>query len=212
MAQYDAAAYPLLAAAEAGDSPTVRLLLEQDADPNERTDDGWTALIMAAKGGHAAIVTALLMADAEVNPPIEGKWADPAPPETTHTALRGAAIAGQLHIVKLLVENGADANIVSAGLRTPLMGAAMNGHKATVEFLLESGASPLATNTFGETARAVAESRSHAAIAEALGEHEAAAAEAQRASSGGTDGQPRLSVGQAAQVLAAYLDETGKAG
>ena len=191
--------YPLLAAAEVGDQATVAQLLNTDADPNERTPEGWTALIMAAKGGHKEIVTQLLMADAEVNPPREGKWVDPKPPESTHTALRGASIMGQLAVVKLLLENEADPNIVSAGSRTPLMGAAMNGHHDVVTCLLENGASPSAVNTFGETARAIAEEKGHAAIAGALREREAAAVTPSQGSQG-------LSVGQAAEMMASFLE------
>ena len=190
-ALYDAVQYPLLAAAEAGDAVTVARLLNSDADPNERTDDGWSALIMAAKSGHKSIVTKLLMADAAINPPVH-------PP--THTALRGAAISGQITCVQLLLDNEANPNQVSTGDRTPLMGAAMNGHADVIELLLRYGASASAINTFGETARAVAEAGGHMVIADRLRQHEAALAPGVVASMEG------ISMGQAGDMLAAYLE------
>ena len=194
--RYDPERYPLLAAAEAGDKIAVARLLMAEADPNERTPEGWTALIMASKEGHTSIVKQLLMGDAEINPPKEGKWADPDPPNGTHTALRGAAIGGQLACIKLLLENEADPNGMSAGDRTPLMGAAMSGHKEVVDLLLGSGAAASAVNTAGETARALAEAQGHADIARACKAGEAPAKLAQQG----------LSVGQAADLLASYLE------
>ena len=197
---YDAAQYPLLAAAESGDASTVSSLLNADANVNQRTSDGWSALIMAAKEGHSNIVTQLLMADASINPPKTKAEADTLgidflPP--SHTALRGASLSGKLSVVKLLLENEADPNQASSGGKTPLMGAAMNGHADVVELLCGGGADASVANEFGETARALAEAQGHAAIAESIRTHETADP------SGCSQG---LSVGQAADLLAGYLN------
>ena len=206
MALYDAANYPLLAAAEAGDTSMVASLLDGDANVNQRTSDGWSALIMAAKSGHSDIVTQLLMADASINPPKTQSEADSLgiyflPP--SHTAIRGASLSGKTAVVKLLLENEADPNETSAGGKTALMGAAMNGHAEVVELLCGSGAVASAVNEFGETARVLAEAQGHTAIADSIREHEAAAPP-----SGGSRG---LSVGQAADLLAGYLNTGAKA-
>ena len=206
--QYDAGQFPLLSAAESGDVGTVSKLLEAHANVNERTADGWSALIMAAKEGHANVVKLLLMNDAAINPPkteaeAAGLGIKFLPP--SHTPLRGAAITGQLKMVKMLLKNEADPNQPSAKGLTPLMGAARSGHMAIVDLLCASGATPGAMNEFGETARAVAEARGHVLIAESLRAHESAAA-----SCAASVPAAGLSMGQAADLLAGYLDAQAK--
>lgn len=149
-ALYDPAEYPLLAAAEAGDLASVSRLLNANADANQRTREGWSAIIMAAKEGHTNIMMELMMADAEVNPP--GRDEPGFVP--THTALRGAALNGQLGSVRMLLESEADPNQVSSESKSPLMGAAMNGHSDVVSVLLANGALPMPVNKYGETALA----------------------------------------------------------
>ena len=83
---------PLLAASERGEEELVLSLIAEGCSVNQRTEDGWTALIMAAKEGHERIVRQLLDAGAEANPP-----------EVGHTALRGAAIGGHIRCVQILL-------------------------------------------------------------------------------------------------------------
>jgi ankyrin repeat protein len=45
----------------------ARLLLDQEADINANTSDGWTALMLAVDAGHPKIVRLLLEKGAEVN-------------------------------------------------------------------------------------------------------------------------------------------------
>ena len=191
---YDAAEYPLLAAAEAGDKAAVARLLNAGADANQRTRDGWTPMIMAAKEGHQDVIMALMMADAEVNPP--GRSEPGFVP--SHTALRGAAMNGRAGCVQMLLENEADPNQVSAENKTPLMGAAMNGHSDVVELLLENGALPMTVNRYGETAKMLAEGKGHAGIADTIRRREGVPL-----SGAGSAG---LTPGQAADMLAGYLE------
>eukprot|EP00966_Prymnesium_polylepis_P213353 4941299-Prymnesium_polylepis.1 len=202
---YDPAQYPLLAAAEAGDAAAVARLLDTEANVNERTPDGWSALIMASKEGHNETVVQLLMADATINPPqteMEARDLGIAFLPATHTAIRGAALSGKLDTVKLLLENEADPNITSANGKTPLMGAAMNGHERVVDLLISHGALASVANDFGETARQLAEARGHSAIASVIRAHELAGLNV--SSSTG------LSIGQAAELLADYLESGAK--
>jgi ankyrin repeat protein len=53
--------------------------------------------------------------------------------------LHQAALAGDLELIKILIERGADVNAVSMD-QTPLSEAIMSGHKDVVEYLLEHGA------------------------------------------------------------------------
>ena len=206
---YDAAQFPLLAAAESGDAAKVARLLDADAslNVNERTVDGWSALIMAAKEGHSQIVTQLLMNDAAINPPTtEEEAADLGIPflPPSHTALRGAAMNGRVEVVKMLLENEADPNQTSSKGLTPLMGAARGGYASIVELLCTAGAMPLARNEFGETARDLAAAKGYSSIVDALQAHEAAAS-----LSGAAATPAGLSMGQAADLLAGYLESQG---
>mmetsp|Transcript_26125 Transcript_26125/g.56407 ORF Transcript_26125/g.56407 Transcript_26125/m.56407 type:complete len:184 (-) Transcript_26125:915-1466(-) len=137
---------PLLVAAEMGEIDRVLALIEEGANVNQRTADGWTALIMASKEGHVQVVQALLEAGAEPNPPIVG-----------HTALRGATLAGHETCVRVLLNAKADPNYPSNGLRTALMGAARNGFPDILTLLLQHGADRTFVNDFGETAVTLAE-------------------------------------------------------
>ncbi len=61
------------------------------------------------------------------------------------TAIRNAAAAGQLDIVRLLLERGADPNLPEEGIAPrghALYSAATNGHREIVRLLLEHGAFP----------------------------------------------------------------------
>ena len=58
----------LIEAAEQGDLPRVKALLNAKADVNaKKSDDGVTALMLAAQDGHKEVVQGLLNAKADVN-------------------------------------------------------------------------------------------------------------------------------------------------
>jgi ankyrin repeat protein len=70
------------------------------------------------------------------------------------TALHFAAFFGQEDAARILVEGGADVNVVARNERihvTPLHSAASGGHPAIVKLLLERGADPSATQDGGFT-------------------------------------------------------------
>ena len=59
-----------------------------------------------------------------------------------HTALSEAACQGHLHVVKYLIEEGANPNSLSDVSRSPIWRASFGGHTAVVEYLLQAGADP----------------------------------------------------------------------
>lgn len=85
---------------------------------------------MAAKDGYVHIAQELLKRGIQVdNATKKG-----------NTALHIASLAGQLDIIKLLIEYKADVNVQSSSGFTPLYMAAQENHEACVRYLLAHGA------------------------------------------------------------------------
>ncbi len=63
-----------------------------------------------------------------------------------------AAAKGDLALVKLLIERGADVNKTSDAGNAPIMVAAANGHVETIKLLLEHGAATDGKNRWGLSA------------------------------------------------------------
>lgn len=63
----EARSYPLYEAVSAGQTDVVRELVQKDIDINERTEFGWTALLIASAHGYPEIVRSLLKAGANPN-------------------------------------------------------------------------------------------------------------------------------------------------
>lgn len=121
------------------------LVKSGDFNLNRFAQNGDNALVLAAKWGSKAAVKCLLAYGAKPNQPDEAGC----------TPLFAAAgqYEASLDVVKVLVENGADVNLVSGDLKcTPLHGAAQvpsNSH--VVQFLLSHGAATEVQNTHGLT-------------------------------------------------------------
>ncbi len=90
---------PLLFAAQAGDPDSVRLLIAAGADIKDAAADGTNAVIIAEHAGHGDTAAVLLAAGADPNAAGGG-----------YTALHLAAMKGDLPLVKVLLEHGADIN------------------------------------------------------------------------------------------------------
>ncbi|OQR91536.1 ankyrin repeat protein [Achlya hypogyna] len=58
--------YPLLYHARCGDVAKATAVLDTDADPDERDEDGWSALMYAASLGHAPMLQLLLERNAQI--------------------------------------------------------------------------------------------------------------------------------------------------
>jgi ankyrin repeat protein len=112
-----------------GDLVTVRALLANHVDVNNRNDDnGWTVLMVAAAGDHADVVAELVaQPEIDVN----------ARAENDRTALHLAAERGHERVVAVLGSHPAiDPNVKDALGRTALILAAFNGWAGAVELLL----------------------------------------------------------------------------
>ena len=141
---------PLLAAA-GSNADIVELLLEHGADVNAVADDGFTPLLAAAMR-NADIVALLLEHGADdVNAVADGG----------HTPLfavldklvnQRAGADDAITILRLLLENGADANAVPEGRSTPLNSAVFSGEARAVALLLKHGADVDAKDSEGKTA------------------------------------------------------------
>lgn len=114
----------LLFAARAGDLESVRRLLEAGANPNDKTDDGLSALVLATVRGYPAM--AMLLLD---------KGADPNADGTGYTALHWAAGSWETELTVTTITNDREGEWYTiAGLR--------EGRLELVNALLAHGADP----------------------------------------------------------------------
>ncbi|KAK2038008.1 ankyrin [Colletotrichum somersetense] len=158
---------PLQVAAGVANLDAVRLLLKYGAQVNAPPGDefGRTALQMAVCGKYpedtSAMVELLLSLGADVNAPPARKGGI--------TALQGAAISGDICIVKKLLDLGADVNAAPAAKdgRTAIEGAAEHGRLDMVRFLISVGAVGDVEKGFSRAIE-LAENENHFTIADFL--------------------------------------------
>ncbi len=122
-------------------SPKVaRILIRAPKiDLNPITDDGETPLMMAVFKGQTDLAIAMIEKGADINKP---GW----------TPLHYAATAGDVTLIKILLENYAYIDAESPNKTTPLMMAAQYGTTGAVKLLLEEGADVSLKNDLGLTA------------------------------------------------------------
>ena len=158
-------------AAQAKDSAAVRKLLKEGGDVNGAQGDGMTALHWAALNGDAELASMLLFAGANVGaktriggytplhlaaqvghagviaPLVAAGAQVGALTATGATALMQAAHSGSTDAVRILIENGADANAKeTANGQTALMFAAAADRVDVVKLLMSRGADLHATS------------------------------------------------------------------
>jgi ankyrin repeat protein len=133
---------PLAIVAARNAVATVRQLLADGHEPDERDADGLTSLMWAARSGAVDAMAALL----------DG-GADPNARDRRHgwTPLLHALHRRQIDAVRVLLERGADPNARTDAL-TPLLMAAPDADPAFVTLLLRYGADPHARGSGGATA------------------------------------------------------------
>jgi ankyrin repeat protein len=108
------------AADHPGNASALRLLLKSGADVNARSNVDGTALSWAVRYGDIEMVRELLNADADLHPPY---------------ILITAAYTGLTDVVALLVERGADLNVIGWEGLTALEWARKQGHHDVVRLL-----------------------------------------------------------------------------
>ncbi len=167
----------LMTAAKSGSARLVRALLANDPDsmmlaidPNlSESWKGQTALMWAAAEGHVEVMQALIEAGADINmrsayikvaevdpDKRQGGFVYPSIPPGRMAALHFAARDGQLESARLLVEAGADLNIVDEQGSNALVLATLNGHFDVAALLLEAGADPNIRDRYGRSVLFVA--------------------------------------------------------
>jgi ankyrin repeat protein len=117
---------PLHVAAERGYVDAVKALLSGGADIRAKATKGWTALHLAAQNGHGEVVARLLEHDVDIN--AQGG-------RVGQTPLYNAAFRGHDHIIKLLLDKGADPRKRTTEKLTAADIAAQFGHKSCEKLL-----------------------------------------------------------------------------
>jgi uncharacterized protein len=142
---------PLADAAHRGDVAAIRTLVAGGADPNAIGPDGGTALHWAARGGHpigphrcseagdrVSVVVALL--DLGADPDIVDRRRTIPGGSSGWTALHVALRHEQFRTATLLLERGADPNILSQQRRSVLaMAAAERAPRELLELIMARG-------------------------------------------------------------------------
>jgi ankyrin repeat protein len=120
---------PLMYAALYGSDESIRVLLDQGANPNTANNEGTTALMWAVDSAEKTRL--LLDAGAAVD----------AHTESGRTALLIAAgRLGSSGVVKLLLDHGANAAVFAENRTTPLLLAARRGNETAMRLLIAHGA------------------------------------------------------------------------
>ncbi|RDW72196.1 hypothetical protein BP5796_08230 [Coleophoma crateriformis] len=115
-------------AAKLGNLQLAQILLTRHASMTIEANDGETAFLTACGQKSQPIVELFLRAEADPNS---------MQPDNRYTALHKAAEGGDVEIVKLLVERGADVNAELPGGLTALHLASEKGHEDIVELLFD---------------------------------------------------------------------------
>lgn len=157
--EFDNTAFSL--AVTRDDAAMVEALLDAGA-AIENPETGFSELITAAQHAGGEVAAALVAAGAEPNglSPLEG------------VPLAEAAYAGNLAVMTVLLEAGADVNAQVEGQGgfhyTPLFSAAYGGSREAADLLLRWGADPAWADEAGDTAASVAAGQGHRELGEYL--------------------------------------------
>jgi len=146
-------------AADKGDANLVASLIAEGADPNARTENNWTPLMLATIKGHTEIVQRLLDKGADVNARNNKGW----------TALMFAVSMGDHDTMRVLFKaKRIDTNLTDAEGKTALMQAASENNLDSARILLAHKADVNIADRAGETALTIATRRNYTEIIELL--------------------------------------------
>lgn len=149
---------PLVRAVILEDRATVKKLIAEGADVNERSYVERTAIMFASTGE-----TARMLLDAGADPGLIDMF--------NSSALWNMANSGYVEPARVIVEKypgGVDLENHGSYGDTPLMRAAMMGHMEMARFLLERGANINAVNSYGTTALILAAAEGHSEMVKFL--------------------------------------------
>nr|GLL36755.1 ankyrin repeat and protein kinase domain-containing protein 1-like isoform X3 [Ipomoea trifida] len=152
---------PLEAAAVAGESLIVEILLANKASTERSVSSSWGPIHLAAGNGHVEVLRLLLLKGANVN----------ALTKDGNTALHLAVKGRRRDCARLLLASGggARADVRNGGDGdTPLHIAAASGDEQMVRLLLHKGAEKNIRNKYGKTAYDVAAENGHGRLFDAL--------------------------------------------
>lgn len=139
----------------------VKLILENEKEKaDEFSEDGFSPLGLASHFGHADVVRYLLLKDADPNAASENGY--------NVYPLHSALSNQHNDVAKLLIESGANINVMQHGGITPLHLAASTGNIELIILLLEFGADITLKNEWDQNASDIAAENGFKEIAEIL--------------------------------------------
>lgn len=125
-------------AVRTGNDDLVRMLVKSHADVEVEDHEGWRSIHNACAENYHDVVSTLLSAGADPNAPVRGgRYGD-----IGLTPLILAAMNGASSVVDLLIDQGADVNVLSLAGNTALCVALNAGYGVIARRLLEAGADP----------------------------------------------------------------------
>lgn len=151
-------ATPLNEAAGSGNAGVAELLLARGANPSRADSSGATPLENAVSARHADVVKLLL--DRDHGP--TGRESD---------LLDDAVLRGDILMVRMLAERGADVDVRNPGGAAPLHDAALKGFAEIASVLIAHGANVAARDSYGATPLHDAAVGGNAAVVKLLLDH-----------------------------------------
>lgn len=167
---------PLVIACYYGKMRLVKELIKANTDVNLINNEDDTPLIAACKGGHINVVKELVEAGANVNQAkYDCYWSHPRemdPDESKvhckikkrfecETPILVACENGNVELIQLLINEGADVNVSKHLAGTPLINACEVGDICVVELLLQNGANVSLIDVDGKTPLRIARVKRH---------------------------------------------------